>query len=52
MFFRVRFVAIAAARSKSPHVLIRSLTTTAEPRDRAIESEKSRQRAKLRFSRE
>ncbi len=34
----------AAARS-----LIRSLTTNAEPRDREVEAEKARQRAKLRF---
>ena len=33
-----------AARS-----LIRSLTTNAEPRDREVEAEKARQRAKLRF---
>ena len=33
-----------AARS-----LIRSLTTHAEPRDREVEAEKARQRAKLRF---
>ncbi len=36
-------VAVAA------RVLIRSLTTTAQPRDRVIEAEKARERAKLRF---
>jgi hypothetical protein len=38
--------------AKSARVLIRSLTTTAEPRDRAIEAEKARERARLRFPHE
>ena len=42
----VHDVAVAA------RVLIRSLTTNAEPRDRLVEAEKARERAKLRFSRE
>jgi len=35
--------------AKAARVLIHSLTTTAQPRDRAIETEKARERAKLRF---
>ena len=43
-FYRAVDQVAAAARS-----LIRSLTTNAEPRDREVEAEKARQRAKLRF---